>query len=150
MYDGTAESFEALRNSSFKGAFLAAKDVIVYYNRKHWKRGTISISKDRIFLLPISIYFKKNTCLSTAFNEQIHKYTNGGLINTWADIFISEYSRRVKRRNLDLSAPEKLSLDQISGIIIICVVMYAFSGFVLGMEILSTKYKWIRVIFDVI
>lgn len=139
-----------MRNSTFQGVFLTSAEGLAAYNRKHFKRGTISMAKERLFLLPLSIFFTRNSCLEPAFNNEIYKYTSSGLIFIWSKIYIDPKYVRERRINKILDDPEKLSVDQITGIIIIWCVMYGISFSVFCLEIVSVKYDSLQFIFDIL
>lgn len=108
------------------------------------------MAKDRNLLLPYGIYFRKHSCLVQAFNWEINKYTSNGLISSWTaglthEKLIKEY---IHNERLQLQAPQKLSMKQIQGVFIICMVMYLISGGILVIELLAGRFKFIRVVVE--
>lgn len=147
VYSPVPDSYEVLRDSSFNGVFLAAAEAMAAFNRKHIVNGTISITKERIFLLPVSIFFTRSSCLEPAFNDQILKFTSSGLIFTWEKMFIDSKYLREKRQSERRSEPEKLAVHQITGLLIILFMMHAISISIFIMEILSVKCVSIQRVF---
>lgn len=142
VYDPVPSTYDVLRNSTFNGVFVVAVDTMAAYNRKHRQNGTISMAKDRIFLLPVSIFFTRSSCLEPAFNDQLQKYISSGLFSSWTKQFIDhKYSKEIRKTS---NEPEKLSVHQITGILIILFAVYGISILVFIIELLSVKYHLIR------
>lgn len=129
---------------------MSTTAAISHYNLQNYRKGIILMAKDRMLLLPYGIYFRKHSCLVQAINREINKYTSSGLISAWtADLthekLIKEY---IHNEQLQLQAPQKLSMKQIQGVFIICMVMYLISGGILVIELLADKCKFIRVVVE--
>lgn len=144
VYKPVADSYDVLRDSSFNGVFLTSIEGMAAFNRGHIANGTISITKERVFLLPVSVFFTRSSCLEPVFNEEIHKFSSSGLLFTWAKKFIDlKYVRETRKRDRN-SGPRKLSVHQITGILIILFAMHGISLLVFIIELLSIKYVLIQ------
>lgn len=143
IYSGNTSEFYRLQNSSFDGVYLASGQSIDYFNLKNFPRTKIFKTKERIKMLPYSIYFRKHSCLVREVNNQIDKYTSNGLISNWYRRFTKTYNYRN-----DPTTPKKLAYDQISGIVTICVFMYAISCIVFVLELMTRNHERLKNIFD--
>lgn len=148
VYDGDPARLEVLRNDSFEGVFLISAEVVAAYNKKHRKSGIISLSKERVFLIPLSIIFKMNSCLEPEFDYQVSKFTGNGLIHLWGRIFIDNKFLREPKTKKDTR--DRLSIQQIMGVVVILCVMCTLSFLVFCLELLTLKLKCVRLIFDVL
>lgn len=148
VYDPSPDSLNKLYGDSFSGAFLLSSAAIAAFNQINHMNGTISITKDRLFLLPVSIFFPKGSCLEPSFNEQLNKYISSGLLHNWLKIFIDMKYAREKKRESQESQPEPMSMHQITGILIIMLVINGISVLVFILELLSNKFRMLQKIFE--
>lgn len=92
------------------------------------------------------IYFRKHSCLTDAFNEQINLYINSGLMNNW----VSQFSQR---KYLEISTTHNqrnhkaLEVSQFSGTFLLCFSMISITVVIFALELLSQKYRTIRIFF---
>lgn len=121
-----------------------ARDVIGYHNLLHHENGTVLLSRKRILNLPYTIYFAKHSCFVEAINNEIQQYTSNGLIARWARIYKGDEFSSFN----DVNVPKQLSMKQISGICVICLILYAISLFVYINELLSKKCRFIQKLFE--
>lgn len=122
---------------------MTTADIIALFNLHNYKQGNILQSEKRVFMLPLSIYFRKHSCLQRAFDRQIGKYTANGLISTWAKLF-----RPPKYKKTNKNPIIQMSFGQVNGIFIISLILYAFSVIIFLFELASLKIKFIRKVLD--
>lgn len=138
----SAEPYELtnLRNDSFNGVYLSTSEAIAYYNSIHKDHMPILETKDRVYFLSFSIYFRKNSCLTKPFDRQLGKYTTNGLIDQWT----STLMHKKTKASSQLTKIEALNFHQIQGVVVLTIAMYAFSAFMFCIELLSMRIASIR------
>lgn len=74
---------EKTLNPLFKGAYLASKDSVLYYNLEHRNNHTLKICKEILYNRQFGIYFPRNTFLKEIFDEKINQFLQYGFIEEW-------------------------------------------------------------------
>lgn len=146
---GTDEKYDILQDSAFDGSAVLTTDVgISYYNMKHFKTtGVVSSTKDRIFLLPFCIFFRKHSCLNEPITKLINKYTNSGLLEHWTSQYFQTRFVRVKAEDFEDHQPKRLNIKQLLGGFIIGSILLAVAFLVFILEVVSKKLKFLINIF---
>lgn len=117
------------------------------YNKLHFRERPVLRTKERIFFIPYTIYFQKNSVLVKAFNVQIENLLSNGLISTWVSQFVDEDLAQI-HPTTDSAATKPLTVHQLGGIFIITIILYFLSLLVFVFEVLSTKSRFIRKIVE--
>lgn len=142
------EDFDELTNRpTFRDAYLTTELTASYYNMRH-KRRTVMISRERLFVVPFSIYLRKHSCLTPPINEQLNRYMVSGLLKNWLSNY---YDESVMRITVDPGMQtdfQPLHLSQVAGAFQICGYMLVVSVTVLGLELLALRCRQLRLVFD--
>lgn len=125
------------------GVFIASLDTVEYHNSLHAESGFLIPSRRRIFLLPLSIFLRKHSCLAPAFNTRIETLQSSGLIQLWSRMYRKMSFYHQAKQN----EPKQLSFEQVGGIYIIAAYLYAISLFVFFVELLSLQMRFLRILF---
>lgn len=136
---------EAVKRPQFGGAYVTTLDYIGYHNMKFFKTGTIRPSDSRIFLLPLSIFMPKHSCLEVVINQQIELFTSNGLIEKWSSVYRQKLFTSRKRPT---QSPKKLKFVEVSGAYQLCTFLYGVSAMLFIGEIISVKVRYLRKLFD--
>ncbi|XP_037040010.1 uncharacterized protein LOC119077005 isoform X3 [Bradysia coprophila] len=139
------QKFLKLMDNDFKGAYITTEASVAYYNKKHVANNSYFVrsTKDRVLLMPMCIYFRKHSCLTDAFDEQIKLYTDSGLINNW----VSQFSQKKYLQFQSTSnqrSHQKLKLSQFSGTFGLCFGMICVTILTFCFELLSQRFLVIR------
>ncbi|XP_055325489.1 uncharacterized protein LOC129579433 [Sitodiplosis mosellana] len=145
LHDGSFDILEELKKPQFHGAFVTTNDIIGYHNLLYFKTGTIRPSKQRIFLLPLSIFMEKHSCLESIINQQIELFTSNGLIEKWSNVY---REKLIIARKRPRHQPKKLKLVEVSGAYIIMAYLYGVSLLLFIGEICSARVRYLRTLFD--
>lgn len=146
---GTDEKFDILLDPDFNGAVLTTDVGISYYNMMHFKTtGVVSSTKDRLFLLPFCIFFRKHSCLNEPITKLINKYTNNGLLHHWTSQYFQTRFVKVNTEEFeDQPQPQRLSMKQLLGGFIISSILLVVALVVFVLEIISAKCGFLKKIF---
>lgn len=145
---GTDERYDILLDSSFHGAVLTTDVGISYYNMKHFKTtGVVSSTKDRMFLLPFCIFFRKHSCLNEPITRLINQYTNSGLLDQWTNQYFQTRFVKVKAEEFEDQQPKRLNIRQLLGGFIISSVLLVVALVVFLFEIMSAKCAVLKKMF---
>lgn len=132
-----------LANDQFNGVYMALTEVIDYVNFLNFPKLNILKSKEVLFFIPFCIYLRKNSPLTTTFNEQIDLYASYGLINSWA----RRYKTPTFRESHSVE-PKRLAFNQISGLLTVYMCMIAASAVVFALEMMATRFQVVKHILD--
>lgn len=136
---------EALKSPRFRGSFVTTLDIIGYHNLLFFKTGTIRPSKERIFLLPLSIFMQKHSCLESIINQQIELFSSNGLIEKWSNVYREKLIIGRKRPS---QQPKKLKFVEVSGAYQLCTFLYGMSTIIFIVEVFSAKIRYLLMLFD--
>lgn len=135
----------ALRNLSNENANIAimtTSQIIDYFNFLHFPNIQILKTKQYVQAMPFCMYFRKHSFLEKPFNRQLNSFSSSGLIFQWAKTFKKQSYKS------DRIEPHPLSLDQITGVLIVCIFMIAASLIVFIFESMSNSHETIKIIMD--
>lgn len=146
LHDGSFDIMEALKvPDSIHGSFVTTLDIIGYHNQLFHKSGTIRPSKERLFLLPLSIFMQKHSCLESTINHQIESFSMNGLIEKWGNVY---REKLIIARKRPREPPKKLKLIEVSGAYQLCAFLYGLSALLFTAEVISVKVRYLRRLFD--
>lgn len=145
LHDGSFDIMEALKKPGIHGTFVTTLDIIGYHNQLSYQTGMIRASKERLFLLPLSIFLPKHSCLEAIINTQIELFAMNGLIEKWSKIYRDKLTIAQKRPR---DPPKKLKLIEISGAYQLCAFLYGMSALIFIAEVVSVKVHYLRKLFD--
>lgn len=136
---------DALRNVSNENAniaFMSISQILDYFNFLHFPNIQILKTKQYIQAMPFCMYFRKHSFLEKSFNSQLNLYSSSGFIVQWAKNF------RKQSFKSDRTEPKPLKLDQIEGVLVVCMFMTAASVIVFIFELMSNCHGSIKKITD--
>lgn len=134
-----------LHSDDFDGVFMTSTQIFDYYNFLH-KKTRILRTKETIQMIAYSIFTAKQSCLTKPLNHQIAKLTSNGLITVWNNGFRKNTAR--KNQFNDSGEPKRLAIDQINGLITICMVLYTICVIIFILELMSARHESIKIIMD--
>lgn len=146
MYDSSYITLDALQSDNFNGVFMASAQIIDYYHFRRLNGEPILRTRETIQLLPYSIYLRRQSCLTHPINLQIALLSSNGLIANWDSKYRA--NNFLKSKSNDNREPKRLVIDQISGVIIICMVLYAIGVIIFILELMSTRHETIKIVMD--
>lgn len=144
---GDDEKYEILKDSRYSEAAVLTADVsLSYYNMKHFKTtGVVSSTKDRLFLLPFCIYFRKHSCLANPISDLINIYTSSGLLEYWISLYHQKRFVIIKAEDLEGDqSPQRLNLKQLLGGFIISSILLVAAFIVFLFEVMSKKCQFLN------
>lgn len=141
-YYSNAEEFPVLiaQRNTFYGAFITTESFLAAYNKAH-KNDTVQAAPEVLFVVSLTILFKKHSCLTPEVNDQIQRYTSTGLLSRWVDQFVD---RSHLRRKDEEKLHRPLELLQVEGIFRVCFYLLAVSVVVFGLELQAYRAQWLR------
>lgn len=142
LYDGNMEQLHNLTDENFDGAFMVISQIVDFFNVQHFPNIKILKTKQYVQLMPFSMFFRKHSCLLKPFNDQINLFSSSGLIAAWA----KHYEKSAFKS--DSMEPKALSIDQISGVITVCICLIAASLILFILELMSTSHEAVQFILD--
>lgn len=131
-----------LTNDNANIAIMTISQVADYFNLLHFPNIQILKTKQYIQAMPFCMYFRKHSFLERPFNQQLNLYSSSGLIVQWAKNF------RKQPFDSDRVEPRPLLLDQITGVLAVCVCLTAASVVVFILELMSNCHDTIKRIMD--
>lgn len=121
---------------------MTTSQAVDYFNLLKFPKFQILKTKQSVQAMPYCMYFRKHSCLEDPFNQQMNLYSSSGLIVQWAKNFKKPPFKR------DRTDPKALSLNQIGGVLVICIFMAAASVIVFSFELMSNCHGTIKTIMD--
>lgn len=140
VFNGTFDILELQKEHKFPGVTLLLRETISYHNRLHRHTAVIAWSKQRVMLLPLTLYFRKHSFYVWEFNRRIEYFIECGLINIWSKQYRETF---LSKRDIG-KEPKKLSLIQIEGIFLIQCIFFGICLVVFIIELISLKIRFIR------
>lgn len=126
--------------------FLSTEAVISYFNRYH-KNETVRASRERLFLLPLCILFKKHSCLTENVNDQINIYKSSGLLQNWINKYL-QARYLILKPDYHRMGNQPLDMAQLFGIFMLGFILLTLSCVVFFFEILSKHFKLVQSVLE--
>lgn len=145
-----------LIRSGEKNVFAASMDRIEYFNANNSLQ--IEVLQERMFLIPIVLFVRKESCLIDVFDEELRRFSASGLITHWIRNQFKTH-RKYWRENVDgFSAYDedddghgwagRFDLMQLLCAFQILVTLHVFCAMVLALEVASQRFVIIKKIVD--
>lgn len=116
-----------------------------YFNLLNSPHRVLQMTKDRLFLMSIVIYFNNVSILQPLFDSEMMSLTASGLIEYWTKEFIDE---RTESNSNTQRLPKRLRLQNVLAIFEICSVLLAICVFVFVFEKLGEQFVCIKMFID--
>jgi hypothetical protein len=100
-------------DSGFQGTLVSSLEQILYINKINQKNYSLKVCPEYLSRFYYGIYFRKNSYLIHAVDNQILILLQNGLISYWARMYVDENYLKPK---METKAPQALQMDQISGV----------------------------------
>lgn len=113
-------------------------DIVLYLNKIHHKDFTYKILDEVIVMVPIVIYFKKNSFLVEAMNEKLSVFKSAGLINYWTGNSLQSKYLKAEETNV---GPRKLTVKTISGALQLTILGWIASLIAFMLEFIKFKIR---------
>jgi hypothetical protein len=118
----------------FRGSNIIAISEVLYKNMLRARNGEelYRICKQSFTMIPISIYYPKDSYLVAPFDEKLIWFQCSGLMAYWAS---QEMDYKYLRLNSDVSEPKAMSLEHFSGTFQIWLLLCALAFVVFLFEV---------------
>lgn len=125
--------------------YVADKKLAEIVNQMNPNKKPLTVSRDVLAFVLVLFHFKKGSTLVRPFNQQIERADSSGLIFYFIDRFQHEYSKKFMPRTY----PKPMTLNDLSGIFLVCAVFYAIALAIFIFEIFEWKL-YIRLLYSFI
>lgn len=142
MYDAHFDTLKNVSNENFDGALMSISQIVDYFNFLHFPKINILKTKQYVQSMPFCMYFRKHSYLLQPFNDHLNSMSSGGLIVIWQ----RKYVRSLQQN--DQKEPQAVNLDQITGVIIVCICLFGTSLIVFIFELMSSSHGTIKSVLD--
>jgi hypothetical protein len=113
-----------------KEALTISLTNVIYNNRRKSNKAKIVVCKERISMIPVVIYTRKDFCLLNALNDKIETFKAAGLVDFWQSEFRDKNFINVKESR----EPKVLKLKQMIGSFYILLIGNFMSFFIFVIE----------------
>lgn len=127
-------AFQQMRDKEISGVVYSNNMQTGYFNLLNSKKR-IKMTKDRLYLMPVVIYFPQYTILQPLFDSKLRLFSENGLIDYWC----KKYSDLRTESKYQKREPMPLEIENIIGVLEICSALIAFSLIVIWLEVVSLK-----------
>lgn len=133
---------ERFHDSDINGVVLSNYMSWEYFNLVNSPHRRLGFTLDRLFMYCPAFYFPKKSVLRRIFNEELHRLQETGLIEHWMKKYMDE------RKMIPNQRPQKCQISRISAAFEISFVMYSISVFIFTLELLSYRYRRIKIFIE--
>ncbi|XP_062539200.1 uncharacterized protein LOC134207510 [Armigeres subalbatus] len=118
-------------------AILLSVDRVAHYNKFNPANQFIKIIRDTMFRYHMTIFYPKNSLLKFAFDMEVLKLSQSGLLELWASRY-GDYNFHRMMEQTEFIKP--LAIEHLIGAFEIHVVLLAVSVIVFLLEAIATKW----------
>lgn len=133
-------AFRKMHDNELDGVVYCNDMQLGYFNFLNSNKRRLQMPKDRLYLMPVVIYFPKYTFLPSLFNSKLTLFAESGLLDYWSGQYIDERKNRKHQKR----GPTPLKIRNIVGVLEICSVLLAVSFIVVCLEVLSQKFTILK------
>lgn len=135
-----------LIRSGEKNVFASSLDRIEYFNANNALQ--IELLKERLYLLPIVLFVRKQSCLVDVFEEELQRFASNGLLTHWIQTFQPNHRKRLEENHDDTKWSGRFDLMQLLCAFEILAALHVTATFVLMLEMVSTRVALIKYLVD--
>lgn len=99
-------------DTSYRESVMVTLTQVLYWNRVNYKSFLYKVCQEFYSMIPITIFFPRNSYLVENFNRKLERFEAAGLINYWASAHTDMKYLDFKSVNL---GPRKLIFSQLQG-----------------------------------
>ncbi|XP_037046524.1 glutamate receptor ionotropic, delta-2-like [Bradysia coprophila] len=136
--------FQQVFDRELTGAVYCNDLQMKYFNLLNPLRR-LQMTKDRLFLMSVVIYFNHVSALQPIFDQELLLLTDSGLIQYWAQEFTDGRLDSKKNRQ---RIPKKLNIQNVLAIFEICLGLLTICLLVFVLEKIGTRFTWLRNIIE--
>lgn len=133
-------AFQQMHDNELSGVVYSNNMQTGYFNLLNSNQRRIRTTKDRLFLMPVVMYYPKYTILQNLFDSKLRLFSENGLLDYWS----KKYSDERTDPKYQKRGPMPLEIGHIFGLLEICGVLIAFSLIVVCLELLSLKLVFVK------
>lgn len=124
--------------SDYAGTVYTADDFSIgYYNKI--SRGKLNemvpAAREKIWMVTLTMYFRKHSGLAATANGIIDQLITHGFVQKWKNDH-----KMSPRQNIKEKDPQILTLEQVQGVIFICLGLHVVATALFVLEMLSVKW----------
>lgn len=137
--------FRQVYDRELSGVVYCNELQMKYFNLCNYPNGVFQLTKDRLFLMSVVIYFNNVSVLRQTFDDEMIALTDSGLIDYWTSLYTDDrfQSKRYMQRT-----PKKLNLNNMFAIFQICFALLIVCFFVFVLETSSMRCVWLKIFID--
>lgn len=132
--------FRQVYNKELSGAVYCNDFQVKYFNLLN-APVVLQMTKDRLFLMSVVIYFNNVSVLQPIFDDEMLALDDSGLIRYWIRQFIDE---RSQSKSYTQRIPKKLTIQNVLAIFEICSVLLVICLLVFVLEKVGVRFKWVK------
>lgn len=140
FYDDPMAAMRLLLRTTADVAYVLSTVCLEYFNWKENRQGeSIAIPKDRLIVVPLTLYMGNLSSFRPAFNQQIARFMGAGLMEHW----LQRYSPRAIPGTADGLRPEpsKLLMEHMLGTFMGCILMLGVACVVFVGEVVVDRVR---------
>lgn len=137
-------AFQQMHDNEIDGVVYSNNMQTGYFNLLNSPTRRIQTTKDRLYLMPVVIYFPKYTFLKSLFDHKLILFSENGLLDYWSTKYSDE---RIEPKH-QKRAPMPLELRAFIGLLEICSVLIALSLIVACLELISVKVAILKYLLE--
>ena len=130
--------FKKLQANEISGAIYTQGGQLSYFNSMNSRNGIVYETKDRLFVMPLCLYFPKGSYLTQIVNSHIERYVKTG----WTAYFFKKYATVASKP--PVSKPEVMQLIHFAGIFGLAAQAVVLSSILLILERFSVHQPLVR------
>lgn len=132
--------FRQVYNKELSGAVYCNDFQVKYFNLLN-APVVLQMTKDRLFLMSVVIYFNNVSILQPIFDQEMMALDDSGLIRYWIGQFIDQ---RSQSKSYTQRIPKKLTIQNVLAIFEICSVLMVICLLVFVLEKVGMRFKWLK------
>lgn len=137
--------FAQVYDRDLSGAVYCNDLQMKYFNLLNVPLRRLQLTKDRLFLMSVVIYFTHVSVLQPIFDQELLSLTDSGLIQYWAREFTDG---RSQTKNYMQRIPKKLNIENVLATFQICTGLLVFCLFVFVLEKFGTRFTYVRSVIE--
>lgn len=134
-----------MRDGEITGVVYSNTLQIGYFNLE--SSSIIKGTKDRLFLMPVVIYFRKNFFLRTIVNTELKHYFEFGLIQKWKNDYVRDTSDTNAKTDRS-RAQKSLEMHSLIGVFQLSGYLILFSILIFLMELFSRRVRLFKIFIE--
>ncbi|XP_020713978.1 uncharacterized protein LOC101450772 [Ceratitis capitata] len=146
IVSNTTRRYRIVQNSeSTRYTTFSMLDTLGWHNRQNWNTSRLTYVPEPIYLIQLSVFFKKHSILRSLFDHRIKQLMGAGITS---HIYRKHVAKHFQMMNESSQRMPVISSNMLKGLYLMYAFLMATACTLFGLELLARNCLWVKRFMD--